>query len=43
MLKTLDAAVYIRVEQGEAAAEMVLVALMRRRGHEQAGPENVAG
>ncbi len=35
VLEALDAAVHVRVEQGEEPAEVVLVALVRRRRHEQ--------
>ena len=35
VLQALDAAVHVRVEQGQEPAEVVLVALVRRRGHEQ--------
>ncbi len=35
VLKTFDAAIHVRVEQGQKAAEVVLITLVRRRGHEQ--------
>jgi hypothetical protein len=35
VLQALDAAIHIRVEQGEEPAEVVLVALVGRRGHQQ--------